>query len=171
MLKPGRSKKEFLCTVKKHFPSFLLKYERLYGNNNKYGHSDVTQFKKMGLEYPEIKGYRLGYPLQMPYTAERFIPEGRIATNLKIAEVLTKMAYIKGCILQESPVLVRPLYQAAHFLEKYQKDVGVLTDAAVRKLPIAKEVHEYIEEFVSNTKSKYLEELEKTAYKTISIKN
>ena len=167
-LKPGRSKQEFLYTVKKHFPSLLPKYKKLYGNNHTYGHCDVDQFKKMGLEYPEIKGYRIGYQLQMPYTAERFIPEGRIATNLKIAEVLLKMAYIKGYILQESQT--RSLYEAAHFLEEYQKDLGLLTSAAVKRLPPTKEVHEYINEFVS-TKSKHLEELEKTAYRTISAKN
>ncbi len=164
-LKPGRSKKEFLYTIKEHFPSLLPKYERLYGNNSKYGHVDRTQFKKMGLVYPEIKGFKLGYRLQLPYTAERFIPEGRIATNLKIAAVLTKMAYIKGCILQSLPT--RPLYEAAHFLEKYHKDVAALTGAEMKKLPIAKEVHPYINEFVTNTKSKYLEELEKTAYNAI----
>jgi DNA repair photolyase len=52
-LKPGRNKQEFLQTLKEHVPSLYGKYKRLYNNNNRYGNADVSQFKKMGLVWPQ----------------------------------------------------------------------------------------------------------------------
>ena len=77
-LKPGRNKQEFFQTLEKHFPLLLQKYEKLYGNEDKYGNLDVTQAKEMGLTWPEVKGYKLGYEHGMPYAVKRYIPDGRI---------------------------------------------------------------------------------------------
>ncbi|MBU7030581.1 MAG: radical SAM protein [Theionarchaea archaeon] len=167
-LKPGRNKEEFLQTVKRYFPSLLSKYQKLYGNNNKYGNVDSNKFKKMGLVYPEVKGYKLGYEYGLPYTAERYIPEGRITMNLQVSEVLIKIAYIKGCLLQHSQSDVRPLYQASRFLESYQKDISELTPKERETLPITKEVYPYVLEIINEKKSSYLEKLEEKAYKAVS---
>ncbi len=169
-LKPGRNKKEFLHTIERYFPSLLSKYQRLYSNNNKYGTVDPDQFKKMGLQQPEIKAFNLGYQYGLPYSAERYIPEGRIKTNLQVSEVLLKIAYVKGCILQDSKE-VGALKKAARFLETYQEDISGLEQDEICIL-FAKKVLPYIHGAVEESKSKnknkskYLETLEERAYRT-----
>jgi DNA repair photolyase len=162
-LKPGRNKEEFLNTVNVHFPQLFPEYQRLYGNNNKYGHIDVTQFKKMGLARPEVKGYILGHKYNMPYTAERYIPEGRIKTNLRVSEVLHKVAYIKGCLLQAPQSEVRHLYQTAHVLEEFHTDISTTEGGS---FPFTKEVYPYIQEVVEG-KSTSLKKLEEKAYQAL----
>jgi DNA repair photolyase len=162
-LKPGRNKEEFLNTVNVHFPQLFPEYQRLYGNNNKYGHIDVTQFKKMGLPRPEVKGYILGHRYNIPYTAERYIPEGRIKTNLRVSEVLHKVAYIKGCLLQAPQSEVRHLYQTAHVLEEFHTDISTTGEEL---FPFIKEVYPYIQEVVEG-KSTSLKKLEEKAYQAL----
>lgn len=166
-LKPGRNKQTFMQTVEKHFPSLLSKYERLYSNNNRYGNLDANQFKRMGLMWPEVKGYRLGYEHGLPYAPERYIPEGRIKTNLQISEMLSKIAHIKGCLLQCSRSELHALRQTARFLESFQKDVSELKSEELRNLPGGNRTHQYVEEFVRENKSSYLEKLEEKAYKAV----
>ncbi|MGD2249745.1 MAG: radical SAM protein [Candidatus Methanofastidiosia archaeon] len=163
-LKPGRSKNEFLHTVKEHFPLVYPKYELLYSNNNKYGYMDVEQFKKLRLIFPEIKGFVLGYEHGLPYTADRYIPPGRITTNLKVAEVLKKIGYIKQYILQDSKV--HSFYKAAKFLETYQKDIS--NAEGIEGVPILKNMSKYINEVIKGNESTYLKDLEKKAYYTAS---
>jgi len=170
-LKPGRNKQEFLQTLEKHFPSLLPKYERLYGNEDKYGNLDVDQFKKMGAVWPELKGYKIGYEHDLPYTAKRYIPDGCIEINLRISEILLKIAYLKGYILQSSRSEIYKLNKAAMFLENFQKDISKLKMEELETLPIAEETYPCILEFIKENKSIYLEELEKKAYKTVSKQN
>ncbi|MFB0544907.1 MAG: radical SAM protein [Asgard group archaeon] len=167
-LKPGRNKQEFFQTLEKHFPSLLPKYEKLYGNEDKYGNLDVAQAKEMGLSWQEVKGYKLGYEYGIPYAVKRYIPDGRIEKNLRLSEILRKMAFIKGFILQNSRSEVRRLTQASMFLEKFHHDISKLKKEELEKLPISKKIHPYVLEFVKENKSHYLEELEEKAYKTTS---
>lgn len=167
-LKPGRSKNEFLQTIEKNLPSFLPKYRKLYANNDKYGNLDEKQFKKMDLVWPEVKGFKLGYERGLGYTAEHYIPEGRIKINLQISEVLFKIAYIKAHILRNSKTEVRELHQTAMFLNTFQQDVSKLKVEEFKKLPIARSVHPLISEFIKEGKSGYLEKLEDEAYNVIS---
>ena len=136
----------------------------MYGNN-KYGNPDTDQFRKMGLQLPEITGFKLGYEHGIPYTAPRYIPDGCVKMNVQVSEVLTKIAYIKGCLLHNSQAEVRHLHQASRFLETYKKDISEVKREEFENLPIAKEVHPYILEFVRETRSNCLAELEEEAYK------
>ena len=140
-MKPGRSKQEFLQTLEKHFASLLPRYEKLYGDEDKYGNLDVDQPKKMGLVRPEIKGYTLGYEYRLPCTAKRYIPNGRVKTNLQTSEILQKIAYVTSCILQNSWSKVRKFSQAAKFLENFQQAVSKLKTEELKKLHIAKKIH------------------------------
>jgi DNA repair photolyase len=171
-LKPGRSKDEFLDTIQSHFPELYQKYVQLYSNNNRYGTLDVSEFKKLGLTWPELKGFKLGYELGLEYSAKRYIPKGRIETNLRASETLNKIAYLKGNIIQEKPDkpgLVQKLYQAAKFLETYQKDLNRIKKETFSKLPIPKEVKPYLANFIESGRN-LLEELESKAYTNL-LKN
>lgn len=58
-LKPGRQKMEFMGVIEKHFPDLLPKYQKLYGNDHKYGHPDIAAAREMGLEdsWKKAKAY------------------------------------------------------------------------------------------------------------------
>jgi DNA repair photolyase len=168
-LKPGRSKREFLNTIERHFPELYLKYVKLYNNNDRYGNLDVNQFKKMGLTWPEVKGFKLGYENDLGYCVKRYIPKGRIEINLRASETLIKIAHLKGNILQEyssKPRLIRKLYEAARFLETYQQDITMIKKENCNKLPISKEVKPYLIDFIIRG-SILLEELEQKAYNNL----
>lgn len=164
-LKPGRSKEEFLHTLEKHFPALLPKYRTLYGNNDKYGNVDNEQSKKMGLVRPEVKGFTIGYEYKLPYAAKRYVPEGCTETNVRMSEVLLRMAYVKGFLNERREA--RLLTRASRFLETYQKDAATLGEDEWENL-LPKEVHPHVREFVTEKRSKSLEKLEEEAYRALS---
>ena len=171
-LKPGRNKRHFFHILEQYDSDLLLKYEKLYGNNDKYGNWDYNQFREFGLTMPEILGYLIGYPLGMNYTAERYIPDGRKETNLKLSERFIKIAYLKRNILYNTQSEVKRFNDAAKFFENYSEDISKLSDAEIRKLPISRHVLPYAVEFVEEKSSTYLENLEEKAYEYVyNLKN
>ncbi len=166
-LKPGKNKVEFMKTLQNHFPELFPKYKLLYGNENKYGALDREQFKKMALIWPEIKGYKFGYELNLDYTSKRYVPEGRITSNLEISEILHRIAYLKSFFIKSSSSERKELNEAATFFITSNKDISKLSDVENSKLSIGNSVRSYVEEYLSNGKSKSLEELEKQAYDSV----
>jgi len=166
-LKPGRSKNEYMETIRKHYPELYPKYELLYGNNNKYGYLDYEQFKKMNLVWPEIRGFKHGYEHDIGYVAERYVPEGRIKTNLKLSELLRKINYIKKTIVRDPKYEIQAFGNAARLTEESKRDFGEFKEIDFQDIPVAKYVRETISEFIIEKKSTYLEELEKRAYEHI----
>ena len=166
-LKPGRSKNEFMQTLLKHYPEIYPKYEELYGNNNKYGHLDYNVFKEMNLVWPEIKGFKYSYEYNLGYTADRYVPDGRIYTNLKLSELLRKIVFIKSSILHDSKFDVQNFGKAANYIETSQKDFGELEESEFNDIPVTKNVREVIIECLKNKQSIFLHKLEKRAYESI----
>jgi len=166
-LKPGRNKVEFMKTLQKHFPELYPKYKLLYGNENKYGALDSDQFKKMGLVWPEIKGYKLGYELNLDYTSKRYVPEGRIAINLEMSEILHRLIYLKNFFIKSSASERKDLNEAATLLISFNKDLSKLSEVEKSKLPIGNSTKSYIEEYLSEGKSASLEDLERKAYTSV----
>ncbi len=163
-LKPGRSKDEFMRSVKEHYPNLYPKYEVLYGNNNKYGHLDVEQAKKLGLIWPFHRGYKFGYELGLDYTAKRYVPEGRIKANLLLSELLRRIVYLEGSILYHPQYEVTAFSKAAKLAEISRKDFGKLEEEEFLDIPTTDKVREVIKKFVKTGKSDYLKELEKKSY-------
>ena len=167
-LKPGRNKVEFMKTLQKHFPELYPKYKLLYGNENKYGALDNEQFKKMGLVWPEIKGYKFGYELGLDYTAKRYVPEGRIGINLEMSEILHRLAYLKSFFIKSSVSERKDLSQTAQFLISFDKDLSRLSEIDRNKQPIGKSTKPYIEEYLKYGESRSLKELENQAYDSVN---
>jgi DNA repair photolyase len=165
-LKPGKNKDEFLKTIQRFFPSLLLKYKLLYGNNNKYGILDYKKIKKLGFRYPEIKAYFYSVNNQLPYASQRYIPKGRIHSNLAIAEIFRKMAYLKSNIIQEKEGIALKLLKAARILEKCPEEAIKMSKNQFKMLFIPSEVHPFIIDYFLTGKISELEEIEKRAFES-----
>ncbi|OLS29156.1 MAG: hypothetical protein HeimAB125_22950 [Candidatus Heimdallarchaeota archaeon AB_125] len=166
-LKPGRNKNQFMTTIQKHFPDYYPKYKELYGNEDKYGNLDSKKFEEMGLVWPEIRGYKLGYEMGLDYSSTRYVPEGRIENNLKIAELLHRLAYLKSFFIKSSKYEIRQLNNSAKILNELSRGFSTLNLTERNKLDIDKVVLPYLEEFISVGKSKTLEEIKKQAYDSV----
>ncbi len=167
-LKPGRNKNQFMNTVQKHFPEYYPKYKELYGNEDKYGNLDSKKFEELELVWPEIRGYKLGYELGLDYSPTRYVPEGRINSNLKLTELLHRLAYLKSFFVKGSRYEIKQLNRSARLLNDLSLDFSAMDNLDYQKLDIDKIVLPYIEEYASSGKSKVLEELEKLSYDSAS---
>ncbi len=166
-LKPGRNKKEFMNTIKKSFPDLLPKYTKLYGNEDKYGNLDTEVFKEFNLIWPEIRGYKLGYELGLDYTAKRYVPEGRIDFNIKITEILYRIAYLKSFFIKSSKYEINRLNQASVIINSTKEDISKMDEKGLKKIGIDKMTFDYIFEFVEKNESIHLKTLEKEAYESV----
>jgi DNA repair photolyase len=171
-LKPGRNKRCFLETIKKHFPHLYTNYNQLYGNNNKYGTLDHKKLKLLGLNYPEVKAYKFNYEYKIPYAAKRYIPPGRdhVKTNLLLSEIMLKISYLKRCIIHERNQEARKINKAAIKLETLAKDISTMNKNEFKAQMIPIEAEPYIVDYFVNQKSKLLGEIEKEAYESVLTK-
>jgi DNA repair photolyase len=163
-LKPGRNKNEFFSVLKEHYPKLLPKYKQLYSNNSKYGNYDYEQFKKLGLSSPTLLGYKLGRDFELPYGSIRYVPEGRNETNLKVAELLIKIAFLKRAILSVPNYESKKFYTVAKKINNMKYDLGKNTAKKITKLKTTKEIKGIIQEFIESKSNKYLEKLEEKGY-------
>jgi len=163
-LKPGKNKNEFFSVLKEYFPKILPKYELLYSNNNRYGILDYKIARRFKLVRPEIKVYKYLYENKLDYAPKRYIPEDRMASNLKIVELLLRIAYIKETILG----LWKDAYwikKDAYYIENYKRDILDLKREELLSLPITKITFEHIVEYLAKGYSAYLSELESLVYR------
>jgi DNA repair photolyase len=166
-LKPGRNKTEFMQTLSDHFPDIYPKYGILYGNNDKYGNLDREKFKEMGLIWPEIMGYKLGYELGLGYSSERYVPEGRFEKNLQLSEILHKIQFLKSLYTKTSRIEIKALNDAAQFFISYQKDIEKLDVEEIVKLVEKPAILPYVTDFLESGESKFLKEIAKKAYDSV----
>ncbi len=169
-LKPGRNKNEFMETIRTNYPDIYPKYKQLYGNENKNGSFDIDQFKKLSLIWPAIKGYKYGYESGISFVADRYVPEGRIESNLKIAELLLMISYIKRNVIHDSKFESQDFNRAAHLVENSARDFGLLVEDEFNEISTNKLVRSIIQEFVEQGKSSYFRNLEKKAYEYVMNK-
>ncbi|NHJ46846.1 MAG: radical SAM protein [Asgard group archaeon] len=169
-LKPGRSKNEFMETLKQYDPEIYSKYIHLYGNENKYGNLDIEQFKRYKLKHPLLTGYKYGYELGIDYCAKRYPPEGQIETNVHLAEILHRISYIKNNIIRTPLYEINAFSKATRMVETSKRDFGLLEKEDYEDIPTTKLVREVIIDYLEKKKSKYLLDLEKEAYERIVAK-
>jgi len=167
-LKPGRNRNQFMSTIQQHFPNLYPKYEKLYGNNDKYGVLDHKVFEEFHLIWPEIRGYKYGYELDLDYTAKRYVPEGRIQSNLKVAELLHRLAYLKSFFIKSSKNEIRQLNNSAKIINELEIDISKLPETRLAKLGVDKIIYPYINEFLREGKSTQLKQFEKEAYNSVN---
>lgn len=166
-LKPGRNKNQFMNTVQQYYPDLYHKYKKLYGNEDKFGNLDRAAFDEFNLIWPEVKGYKYGYELGLDYTSERYVPDGRIENNLKIAELLHRLAYLKSFFIKSSKYETRQLNTGAKIFNELETDVALLNKNQLAQFGIDKIIYHYIEEFLNEGKSAKLKNLEQEAYDSV----
>ena len=167
-LKPGRNKNEYFTTIQEHFPELLSKYETLYSNNNKYGVINTRAMLEFGVPRAEVKTFKYAQKYGIPYTVPRYIPKGRIKSNLQIAEVLAKVAHLKDIIFNAFNE-AGALSKAAYFFETYPKDIFTLQKEEIKALPISKIAFPYLVDFFMNGKSTLLDDLEHEASEAVDV--
>jgi DNA repair photolyase len=164
-LRPGRQKAEFFDTLRMHFPGLLPSYKQLYRNDNAHGKVDERQFQRLGLEWPEAKGFLFSRDHDIGYAPPRYIPDGRIQSNLRVSEVLLKAAFVSR--LLGSFKDATSLTKAASTLERFHKDVFATSHEELDALKLPEACHEYISELSHDQKPLQLEKLEHMAYERI----
>ncbi|MBS4931604.1 MAG: radical SAM protein [Clostridiales bacterium] len=170
-LTPGRNKEEFLSVIATHMPELLEKYKRLYSNRDQYGAMDQNKKHFYGIVEPELLFYKYGYETKIPFMALRYIPKGRIETNLKVSEVLVHAGYLYQHIFRDYRK-VKQLYQSAYLLDKLKVDVLQMSRKEILGLSLSEDVRDYLSDYFLNGRSKKVEELKKKAYeKTIGMLN
>jgi DNA repair photolyase len=157
-LKPGRNKREFLNMIKENYPDLLEPYIKLYSNENKYGQPDEYQIERLGLENATVKAYEYCKRYRIPIRMPRYIPEGRIDTNLRISTILFHLAYIKTLC----PPIWNNTYsiqKSAQFIDSYAVDLQGLSAKQIKELPISKKALPYVYEFLETRRCSYLEDI------------
>ncbi len=167
-LTPGRNKDEFLSVIATHMPELLEKYKRLYGNENPYGAMDRNEKRFYGIVEPELLFYKYGYETKIPFVANRYIPKGRIETNLKVSEALVRAGYLYQHIFRDYRK-EKQLYQSAYQLDKLKTDVLQMSRKEILGLSLSEDAREFLTDYFLNGTSKKLEGLEKEAYQKAII--
>ncbi|MHA2074491.1 MAG: radical SAM protein [Candidatus Hodarchaeales archaeon] len=162
-LKPGRNKKEFLKMIKLYYPDLLDSYIKLYSNENQYGQPDEAKIKLLGLENATVKAYEYSKKYKIPIRMPRYIPEGRIITNLRISTLLFNIAFYKTL---HSPIWPNTylFHKAAQFIDSYEIDMQELTKKKINNLQLPKNVLPYVYEILESGKSRFLENIGVTDY-------
>lgn len=146
-LKPGRQKNEFYNLLAINNPELIDKYHSIYGDNNIYGHPDPTRvvnIMKFGHEL--LKEYRL--PDNMP----RYVPEGRIKNNLKVAEHLFYIDYL-ATYIHGWKIKAHELNKAANIVDKLSQDIQGLTSTNLLQLGISQWIIPEIQTFLDSGSS------------------
>lgn len=162
-LTTGRNKQEFFHTLEEHFPTLLPKYRLLYGNDDRYGRPDPRIAQRFEVDKPELKAYRFIYESGLDFAAKRFVPAGRIESNLKLSETLMRAAYLKKTFLNQWQEAKR-LDHAADWLEGFDQDILELPENELYQLGLPSQSFTYLSELSLHGISTSLRELEKQAY-------
>lgn len=159
-LKPGKNKDEYLTMIKENFPQLLEKYQLFYGNNNKYGMPNYAKARRLGIVDFLLEGYNISKKYNLPIRMPRYLPKGRIETNLRLSTMLFKLAYLKAHIIRPIWPFVGEFRKAAIFIDSYTRDITTLKENEIEILPITKKVKPYVLEYINEGKISFLESLD-----------
>jgi DNA repair photolyase len=160
-LKPGRNKQEFLALLRAEFPSLLPAYERLYGNDDRHGMPDRRVCRTLKLPDPERVGFRLSVERGMGHCAERYIPGGRPVPNLRAAEFLMRVAFIRRLTAATPSSEGRALSTAARLLED---NIGLAPIDLLPRVPAP--ACDYLAEYLNGQGEAILSRLRSEALQT-----
>jgi len=161
-LKPGRNRQEFFSLLQAEFPSLLPAYERLYGNDDRYGTPDPHVARALKLTDPECRGFRLGFERGLRRCAERYVPDGRPAANLRAAEFLLRVAFARRLSAAVSPFETRALDTAARLLE--DADAGFKLPDLLSRIPAP--ARSYLTRFLDGEGEAIIRRLESEAFRS-----
>ncbi|MFX0015260.1 MAG: radical SAM protein [Promethearchaeota archaeon] len=150
-LKPGRNKREYLKTIKQHFPSLISLYQDLYSNNNQYG--APIPHSKMNLNASKIVHEycrKFGISDRIP----RYIPPGVYQKNYLLSTILHNLAYYYQNIKEKPWRVVSPYTKGAKAIEISPIDISHMSIKNLRtrfKLPL--KICEVVSEVLETGKS------------------
>jgi DNA repair photolyase len=156
ILRPGRHKVEMFSIIMEHYPELLEKYTKLYINNNLSGIPDTFNLHKLNLMDPIKIGYEMSKKYQIPFFEPRYIPEDMLHFNRRVSTVLSRIAFLKSKILQDSPLKAIRLQQDSILLETLMKDLKRMKSNEVENLPLHVESLPYIQEMLERNQCQFL---------------
>ncbi|MFX1255014.1 MAG: radical SAM protein [Promethearchaeota archaeon] len=152
-LKPERQKNEFIEVLKKEKPELLELYHEIYGQNNIYGHPDTRKtVNVIKLGHEILKDY--GIPNRVP----RYIPEGRIKSNLRVAEHLFQLDYM-ATYIHGWKQKAQALNRAANSVDRLSQDITTLSAEDMMNLGIEQWIIPEITTFLQTGSSELWQQL------------
>ena len=155
-LRPGKHKEEVFTAIKEHYPELLEKYIKLYLNNHPSGIPDTFYAYKLNLVDPIKTGYELSKKYQIPFFEPRYIPDDKLQLNRRISTVLSRIAFLKSCILQNSSLEAKRIQQDSLLFETLTKDIRRMDIKKIQSLPIHKESLPHVVNMLENNECDYL---------------
>ena len=155
-LRPGKHKDEIFSVIKEYYPELLEKYKKLYLNDNPNGMPDTFYSHKLNLVDPIKTGYEMSKKYQIPFFEPRYIPEDMLHFNRRVSTVLSRIAFLKSKILQNTLFEAMRIQQDSILLETLKRDLKRMNSKEVRNLPFHNESLPYILEMLERNQCQFL---------------
>ncbi len=156
ILRPGRHKVEMLSIIKEYYPELLEKYTKLYINEHPSGIPDTYYSHKLNLIDPIKIGYEMSKKYQIPFFEPRYIPEGLLHFNRRVSTVLSRIAFLKSKIIQNSSFEAIRIQKDSILLETLKRDLKRMNSSEVENLPLHDESLPYILEMLERNQCQFL---------------
>jgi DNA repair photolyase len=157
-LKPGNRELFFKEFLAKHFPQYLDQYKLIFPENNTYG---IPRTDKVKINNVMAIGHELCKKYTISPRIKRYIPEGRMESNYRVAEHLYYIHYLFQWVGKNCPntqIFSIPKFACA--LQEHMKDLSKISASERRNLFEGLEfLHRIVDEFlqtgVSSLRKKY----------------
>jgi len=155
-LRPGKHKDEMFSVIKEHYPELLEKYTKLYINNHPNGMPDTFYSHKLNLVDTIKIGYEMSKKYQIPFFEPRYIPEDILLFNRRVSTVLSRIAFLKLKILQNSSFEAISIQQDRILLETLKIDLKRMNSNELEDLPFHDESLPFILEMLERNQCQFL---------------
>ncbi|GAH67556.1 unnamed protein product, partial [marine sediment metagenome] len=155
-LRTGKHKDEMFSVIKEHYPELQEKYTKLYINNHPNGMPDTFYSHKLNLVDTIKIGYEMSKKYQIPFFEPRYIPEDMLHFNRRVSTVLSRIAFLKSKILQNSSFEAIRIQQDSIILETLKRDLKRMSSNEVENLPIHDESLQYVLEMLERNQCQFL---------------
>ena len=155
-LRPGKHKDEMFSVLQEHYPELLEKYKKLYINDHPNGMPDTFYSHKLNLVDTIKIGYEMSKKYQIPFFEPRYIPENKMHFNRRVSTVLSRIAFLKSKIFQNSSLEAHRIQQDSLLLETLKRDMKQMNTKEVSKLPFHNESLPYVKEMLESNQCQFL---------------
>ncbi|MHA1168241.1 MAG: hypothetical protein ACTSRU_10495, partial [Candidatus Hodarchaeales archaeon] len=99
----------------------------------------MRKARELGVVNPAEVCYDIGKKSGISSRMPRYIPEGRLESNLRISTCLFKISYLKHALPPHLSYM-NEFRRAAIFIENYNEDIGKLNYKELNSLPFTEDI-------------------------------